>query len=243
MNSPDPQMILAMLTERYGQPSFCFFFGSHAFDRGDADSDIDVIVVLSRVVHAYRETFSSNGFLFDAHVHDPETLHFMMRLEQKDGLAILAGEVDQARVLPQPCELASKLKEAARQIIALGAASPPTWNWFRRYFSSVLSDLERCADADEQWIMAMELYIKTMEIFLRCQGQLLHGQGRYLVRSVKQFDAAFFNRAQTAWAQLFQGGSVSSLILVTREVLDLIGGPLIAGYRQDYPETFRLPLA
>lgn len=242
-NSPDPQLILAALAERYEQPFFCFFFGSHAFDRGDAGSDIDVIVVLSTVVHAYRETFTSNGFLFDAQVHDPETLHFMMRWEQKNGLAILAGEVDQARVLPQPCELSSKLKEAARQVMALGAAPPPSWNWFRRYFSSVLSDLERCADANEQWIMAMDLYLKTMEIFLRCQGQLLEGQGRYLVRSVKKLDAAFFDRAQIALARLFQDGSVSPLILVAREVLDRIGGPLTAGYRQDYPENFRLPLA
>jgi hypothetical protein len=69
-----------------------------------------VIVVLSRVANAYRETFSSNGFLFEVHVHDAETLHFMMRLEQKNGLAMLAAEVEQARVLPQPCDLSSKLK-------------------------------------------------------------------------------------------------------------------------------------
>jgi hypothetical protein len=242
INPPDPQLILDTLAARYGQPLFCFFFGSHAFGRGDAGSDIDVIVVLNRVGNAYRETFSSNGFLFDAQVHDPETMHFAMRLEQKNGFAILAGEVDQARVLPEPCELASKLKEVARQVIGSGASPTKSWDAQRRYLSAASSDLERCADANEQWIIAMDLYIKIMDIFLRCHGQLLAGPARYLVRSVRKLDAVFFDRAQTALTRLFQDGAALPMVELTREVLDLIGGPLTKGYRQDYPEKFRLPL-
>jgi hypothetical protein len=242
VNPPDPQMILETLSERYGQPFFCFFFGSHAFDRGDAGSDIDVIVVLSRVVHAYRETFSSNGFLFDANVQDPETLHCMMRLEHKNGLAMLAGEVVQARVLPEPCELASKLKEVARELIRSGPPPFPSWAMPRRHVTAVLSDLERCADANEQWIMAMDLYIKLMDIYLRCRGQLLAGQVRYLVRSARTLDPTFVDRAQSAMARLFQDGSVSPLTELAREVIDVIGGPLSAGYRENYSEKLRLAL-
>jgi hypothetical protein len=241
IDPPDPQLILDALSARYTQSFFCFFFGSHAFGRGDADSDIDVIVVLNRVGNAYRETFSSNGFLFDANVHDPETLHFMMRSEHRNGLAIMAGKVDQAQVLPEPCELASKLKEVARQLIASGPPPPQNWDAPRRYVSAVLSDLERCADTNERWIIAMDLYIKIMDIFLRCHAQFA-GQGRYLVQSVRNFDAVFFERTQTALTRLFHDGSASPLIQLTREVLDLIGGPLTAGYRQDYPEKFRLSL-
>jgi hypothetical protein len=87
----------------------------------------------------------------------------------------------------------------------------------------------------------MDLYVKVMDLFLRSHGQFA-GQGRYLVRSVKTFDPSFFDRAQTALAQLFRDGAVSPLIHLAREVLDLIGGPLTAGYRQDYLEKFRLPL-
>jgi len=239
---PDPQMILDTVAARYGQPLFCFFFGSHAFGRGDAGSDIDVIVVLSRVENAYRETFSSNGFLFDAQVHDPETLHYVMRLEQRGGVGLLAGEVDQARVLPENCDPASALKEVARAILASGPPPLATWDTPRRYVSALISDLERSANADERWMMAMDLYIRILELFLRHHGQLLYGPGRHLVRSVKTFDAPFFDRAQSALAQLFADGSVSPLIAVAREVLDLIGGPLTAGFRQNYPEKFRLPL-
>jgi len=238
---PDVRLILENLSARYGPPLFCFFFGSHAFGRGDAGSDIDVIVVMGRVANAYRETFLSNGFLFDVHVHDPETLHFMMRSEQKNGFAILAGKVDQARVLPEPSEVASKLKEVARQVIASGPPPPQNWDAPRRYVTAVLSDLERCADTNEQWIIAMDLYIKIMDIFLRRHAQFA-GQGRYLVQSVKNFDAVFFDRTQTALARLFRDGSASPLIQLAREMLDLIGGPLTAGYRQDYPEKFRMPL-
>jgi hypothetical protein len=241
INPPSPQLILDTLSARYGQPLFCFFFGSHSFGRGDAGSDIDVIVVLSRVPNAYRETFSAHGFLFDAHVYDPETLHFSIRSEQKNGFAILAAKVDQARVLPEPCEVASKLKGIARQVIVSGPLPPPNWNRPRRVMSALLSDVERCADPDEQRIIAMDLYVKVMDLFLRSHGQFA-GQGRYLVRAVKTFDASFFDRAQTALSQLFLDGTVSPLIQLAREVLDLIGGPLTAGYRQDYPEKFRLPL-
>jgi predicted nucleotidyltransferase len=241
INPPDPRLILDTVAARYGQPLFCFFFGSHAFGRGDAGSDVDVIVVLSRVANPYRETFRSDGFLFDAHVYDPETLHFAMRSEQKTGFAILTGKVDQAVVLPEPSELASKLKEVARQVIASGPAPPPNWDRPRRVLSAALSDVERCADADEQRLMAMDLYVKVMDLFLRSHGQF-SGQGRYLVRAVKTFDPVFFDRARTALDRVFQNDAVSPLIELAREVLDLIGGPLTAGYRQDYPEKLRLPL-
>lgn len=239
---PDPQMILDTVAARYGPPLFCFFFGSHAFGRGDAGSDIDVIVVMSKVENAYRETFLANGFLFDAQVHDPETLHYVMRIEQRTGVGLLAGEVDQARVLPESCEPASALKEVARAILASAPPLPTTWDTPRRYVSALISDLERSTDADERWMMAMDLYIRSLELFLRHHGRWLHGPGRHLVRSVKTFDALFFDRAQNALSLLFRDGSPSALIGVAREVLDLIGGPLTAGYRQDYPEKFRLPL-
>jgi len=235
-------MIWETVSARHPEASFCFFFGSRAFGRGDAASDVDVIVVLPRVANAYRETFSANGFLFDAHVHDPETLHFLMRMEQRNGLAMLAGEVDQARVLPQPCEVSSRLKEIARQLLDAGAPPPSSWTAPRRYFTSVSSDLERSADEDERRILAMELYPKLLETFLRSRGQLLDGQGRYLVRAVRKLDPAFFERARHAMAQCFGEGSVPPLLALTREVLDLIGGPLVDGYRQDFPPTFRLPL-
>lgn len=241
INPPDPQLILDVLSARYDQPFFCFFFGSHAFGRGDVDSDIDVIVVLSNVANAYRETFSSNGFLFDANVHDPETLHFLMRSEQRNSFAIMASKVDQARVLPEPCELSSMLKEVARQVLDSGPPPPQNWDVPRRYLTAFASDLERCADAHEQQIIAMDLYMKIMDVFMRSHGQFPF-QGRYLVRAVKSFDTAFFDRAQSAVARLFQDGSVSPMIQVTREVLDLIGGPLTGGYRQDYSAKCRLPL-
>jgi hypothetical protein len=239
---PDPQMILDTVAARYGQPIFCFFFGSHAFGRGDAGSDIDVIVVMSRVQNAYRETFSANGFLFDAQVHDPETMHYVMRLEQRNGVGVLAGEVDQARVLPENCDPASALKEVAHGILASGPPAPPSWDSPRRYLSAHLSDLERSANADERCMMALELYTRTLELFLRYHGQFLMGPGRHFVRSVKAFDALFFDRAQTALGRVFRDGSLSPLIGVAHEVLDLIGGPLTAGFRLDYPEKFRLPL-
>lgn len=239
---PDTELILNAVATRYGPPLFCFFFGSHAFGRGDAGSDIDLIVVLSRVANAYRETFSSDGYLFDAHVHDPETLHYMMRMEQRAGVAILAGEIDEARVLPASCEVAVKLKEVARGIMAAGSPLPQNWDGQRRYLTAVLSDVERCADQDERWVLAMGLYFRIMELFLRRHGKLLSGPGRHLARSAKTFDALFFDRAQAAIACVFREGSPSALIGLAREVLDLIGGPLTTGFRQDFPETFRLPL-
>jgi len=239
---PDSQMILNAVAGRYGHPLFCFFFGSHASGKGDAGSDVDLIAVLSRVDNAYRETFSSDGFLFDVQVHDPETLHYMMRMEQQNGVAILAGEVDEARVLPKGSDAALKLKEVAHRIMASGSPLPRNWDVQRRYLSSVLSDLERCTDVDEQQVLAMSLYFRMMELYLRRHGQLLAGPGRHLVRSVRRFDASFCDRAQAALARLFREGSSSMLIDVGRDVLDLIGGPLTTGFRMDYPKEFRLPL-
>lgn len=88
----------------------------------------------------------------------------------------------------------------------------------------------------------MDLYSRILDLFLRRNGQLLFGPGRHLVRSVRTFDTPFFDRAQSALAQLLRDGSLSPLIGVAREVLDLMGGPLTDGFRQDYPAKFRLSL-
>lgn len=238
---PSHQFILDTVSERYGEPSFCFFFGSHAVGSGDADSDIDVIVVMDNVAHAYRERFSSNGFPFDAHVHDPETLHAMMRSETKHGFAVLTAKVDQSLVLPQPCEIASKLQEVARELLRSGPPREEKWDLPRRYVTAVLSDIGRCADRDERRMMAMELYVRMLDIYLRRHGQFSN-RGRYLVRAAKRFDAAFFDRAQAALAAVFQNDSLSPLIQVAREVLESIGGTLDHGYREDYSGKLRSPL-
>jgi predicted nucleotidyltransferase len=238
---PSHQFILDTVSERYGEPSFCFFYGSHAFGRGDADSDIDVIVVMNNLAHAYSERFSSNGFLFDALVHDPETLHAMMRAEHQHGFAVLTAKVDQSLVLPQPCEVASKLKEVARGLLSSGPPREEKWDLPRRYLTAVLSDIERCADRDERRMMAMDLYISMIDIFLRWHGQF-SSRGRYLVRAVKRFDAAFFDRAQSAMVALLQNDSLSPLLQLAREVLESIGGTLDRGYREDYPGKLRSPL-
>ena len=238
---PSHQFILDTVSERYGEPSFCFFFGSHAFGRGDADSDIDVIVVMNHLARAYSERFSSNGFLFDAHVHDPETLHAMMRAENNHGLAVLTAKVDQSLVLPQVCEVASKLKEVARGLLSSGPPRTEKWDLPRRYLTAALSDIGRCADRDERRMMAVDLYISLIDIFLRWHGQFSN-RGRYLVRAAKRFDAAFSDRAEAALAAVFQNDSLSPLIQLAREVLDSIGGTLDHGYREDYSDKLRSPL-
>lgn len=145
-------------------------------------------------------------------------------------------------MLPRSCELSDALRAIARGILDAGAAPPANWNAQRRYFTSIASDLERCRDAEEQRVMAMDLYLRTMEIAVRSHGRLLDGQPRYLVRALRKLDPAFFERARTALEELFRDGAAAPLVAVAREVLDSIGGPLASNYRQDFPPTFRLPL-
>jgi len=236
---PTHELILETVSARYGRPAFVFFFGSHAFGRGHAASDVDVIVVMSKVAHGFRETFSSGGFLFDAQVHDAETLHCMMRSEYANGFAVYARKIDDALALPEPTELSSKLKDVAREILA--SAPPKRWDVLRHHISAILSDLERCADADERQFLAMHLYAMSLDLFLRSRGQFCQ-QGPYLVRSVKDLDASFFGRAQTAVERLFHEKTARPLMEIARECLDSVGGTMEAGYRENYPVTLRLAL-
>jgi hypothetical protein len=165
----------------------------------------------------------------------------MMRSENQRGLAIMAAKVEQSLVLPQPCELASKLKEVAAELRRSGPALPDKWDFPRRYMTALLSDIGRCADRDERRMMGMDLYGSMIDTFLRLHGQFSN-RGRYLVREVKRFDAAFSDRAHAALAALFQDDSVSPLTQLAREVLEPIGGTLDDGFREDYSDRLRLPL-
>ena len=165
----------------------------------------------------------------------------MMGAESQRGFAILTAKVDQSLVLPQPCELASKLKEVARGLLRSGPPRPGKWDLPRRYMTAVLSDIGRCTDRDERRMMAMDLYGCIVDTFLRSHGQFSN-RGRYLVREVKKFDAAFSDRAQAALVAAFQDDSVSPLVQLAREVLEPIGGTLNQGYREDYSDKLRSPL-
>ena len=90
-------------------------------------------------------------------------------------------------------------------------------------------------------MMAIDLYGCMIDIFLRWHGQFSN-RGRYLVRAVKGFDAAFSDRAQAALTSLFQNDSLSPLMQLAREVLESIGGTLDHGYREDFSGKLRSPL-
>jgi predicted nucleotidyltransferase len=63
-------------SERYGDADVVFLAGSIVRGEGSLFSDLDLVVVYTRLACAYRESFRFAGYPVEAFVHDPETLEY-----------------------------------------------------------------------------------------------------------------------------------------------------------------------
>jgi len=248
--SPTPAKMAAeeaatrLREERYPDADVLLLAGSVVRGEATASSDLDVVVIRSRVEHAYRESLHFGGWPVEVFVHDPETLHhFFTEVDRPTGVVPLAYMVAEGIELPETTLLGGTLQWLARQVIEAGPpALDPAALRTRRYVVTDLVDDLRAPRSDaERVAIGVRLHDALAELYLRSRGQW-SARGKHVPRALAAADPEFAARFVAAFDALFVRRDAAPVLALAAQALAPLGGFLFAGHRLDAPPAWRKPL-
>jgi hypothetical protein len=128
---------------------------------------------------------------------------------------------------------ATRIQEDARARLDAGPAPmSATELEDRRYgLSGLLDDLAGVQDPGELVFIATRLLTAATELVLLTRRTWL-GTGKWLVRQLRQIDAALAGRLLSAYRVAVSSNRREPLQQVAQEILDEVGGRLMAGYHR-----------
>jgi predicted nucleotidyltransferase len=231
----------AIRSDRYRDASAVFAAGSILRGEGTAYSDLDLVVVYTKLPCAYRESFRLGGYPVEAFVHDVETVeYFFCEVDRPSGIPALAHMVLEGVEIPSPSDVSQALKERAASVIAAGppaldAATDQRW---RYAITNLLDDLRDPRSHDELVGTGTQLYEQLAAYHLRRQG-LWSAEGKAIPRVLQRADPALCTKYSQSFERLFKNSEARDVINLAEELLRDGGGLLFEGYRSDAPPTWR----
>jgi hypothetical protein len=243
MKKPPVLVAQDILKTKYPDAELAFVAGS--FNRGEetAFSDIDLVVVFSKLEHAWRESFTFDGWPVEAFVHDPETLeYFMVDFDMKSGAASLACMILEGPPVPETHPLVAKLREKAARVLADG---PSAWDEekidARRYvITDLIEDLRDPRTSAEACAIVAKLHEQLGDFYLRTN-RFWSASGKQIPRQISKHDPDLGQRWNEAFVTAYKGDT-GALINLTEAVLQPFGGFLFNGYRLDAPADWRIAM-
>jgi hypothetical protein len=225
--------------EKYADADCVLLAGSVLRGEGTAYSDLDIVVLYEKVPHAWRESFTHQGWPVEAFCHEPQTLNYFFELDIKSGFPSLPSMVAESIVIPQTTAIAERAQKLAREILLSG---PPAWDAStldraRYMVTDLIDDIRAPRSGDELTATGTKLYELLADFHLR-SNKKWSGKGKSLPRALKAANPELWNRFQHAFAQLFENHSASKVIELAAEIL-APHGFLFNGYRLDAPPEWR----
>ena len=235
----------AIRAARY--PDAAVVFAAGSIVRGEATpySDLDLVVVYSRLARAARESFRHDGYPVEAFLHDPETLeYFCDQVDRPSGVPALPQMVLEGIELPAATDLSRALKQHAAALIEAGP--PPldaeTEARWRYGVTDLIDDLRGARSHDELIATGAALYDRLADYHLRRLGHW-SGKGKAIPRALQRVDRDLCVRYGRSFDALFRLDDAGEVIALAEELLEPAGGPLFDGYRSDAPAAWRKPAA
>ena len=231
----------AIRSERYPEASAVFAAGSILRGEGTSRSDLDLVVVYSKLTCAYRESFMRERLPVEVFVHDPETLEFFFfEVDRPSGIPSLPNMVMEGIEIPAPNELSRSLKQVAASLIAAG---PPGLDEeaeqrARYAVTDLVDDLRDRRSHDELVATGALLYERLADYHLR-RLRLWSARGKAIPRALRRADPVLCARYCRSFDSLFRSGGVREVIELTEDLLAPAGGFLFDGFRSDAPASWR----
>jgi hypothetical protein len=198
-------------------------------------------VIFDRLDHAWRESFTSNGWPVEVFAHDPETLrYFFTEVDRPTGVASLAHMVLDGVEVPAVSELSISLKRLARDIVVQGPPhlSEQELAKLRYMITDLVDDIRSPRLVTELVAVGAKLYETLADGFLRTRDRW-SARGKGIPRQLRKVDATFADRHQLAFETLFSQHDARPVISLAEEVLAPVGGWLFDGNRLDAPTRWR----
>lgn len=241
VTAPPSRILRQVVGSRCRDVLFSLLCGSHATGNAHSESDVDMLVVERQVFSARRMVFQQEGYLFDLHIHDPETLTFTLAGERRAGPIPTLHMVAHGKPFGPADAIYEDIHAGARAMLAAGPTDP-NWILVRHQLTELLSDLAACESQEVCRWLAMSLYREIINAYLLHRGRFPCEFGN-IARSVQKLAPAFASLLTGACDRLFIGQDAADLLTIGYKVLQEIGGPLTAGFSFQFPAHFRAPAA
>jgi hypothetical protein len=230
-----------LLETRYPGAEVIFVAGSVVRGEATEHSDLDLVVVYSKIPAAYRESFQSSAWPVEAFIHDPATLRYFFKNVDRDlGRATLAEMIAEGHEIPGPSEFSQEIKRMARAVLDAGPpVLPDDEIQDRRYhISELIDDLRAPRSQQEVIASATLIYNELADYYFRTNGYW-SGTGKALIKRMKRYDPVFARRFGEAFDALFGQSQTQKVIDLANELMAPKGGYMFEGYRREVPSDWR----
>jgi len=227
--------------KRFPAAKTVFLCGSVVRGEATSHSDLDLVVVLERAKHAFRESFIYQGWPVEAFVHDLDTLrYFFYEVDAKSGHPALPQMVVEGIAIPRPSSFSESVKDMARKVLDEG---PPPLDSAeldkKRYAVTDLIDDIRAPQSDaELMATGAKLFDVLLDYYFR-SNRLWSASGKMAIRRLLEVDTGLATKFESSFKKLFTNSDPSACIALAEEILSAKGGFLFDGYRLDAPESWR----
>jgi predicted nucleotidyltransferase len=200
--------------------------------RGDhtMTSDLDIII-LNKNGADYRESFYAKGWPVEVFILTLNTYTLYLELERQHGLPLYTRIIADGIILKDNGE-ATEIKETAKEVIKMG---PEPWQSVKisntRYIiSDILEDLRGSKNEYED-IFIVNTLIQVLHEFILRANQKWIGEGKWVIRSIRQYDQQLADTMCQAMKSFYKYGDKQPLLSFSENILTKYGGELFDGFK------------
>ena len=228
------------LLEKFPKADSAFVSGSIIRGEGTKHSDLDIIILFPKIANAYRESFIYESLPIEAFIHDPETIHWFVDDEKKNGGAYLAHMISTGKIAPKPTALSEQMLHYANSVLESGPETIPNETLLKLKYSitDLVDDLRDERPQPEKVACAIRLYPLLAEAILRNSGQWL-AHGKWIPRKLKKADPKIAKKFDAAFNDVFIKQTAKKLIMLSEEILQPFGGFYWEGWRTSAPKKWK----
>jgi SAM-dependent methyltransferase len=230
--------------QRFADAKVVFLAGSVVRGEETPYSDLDLVVVHSKVQAAYRKSFTHQGWPVEAFVHDPETLnYFFLEIDRPSGVPSLPMMVLEGVAIPQEGELSRSLRALAQSVMDAG---PPEWRATdiqrARYFiSDACDDIRAPRNHAELTASVSHLYELLADFYFRSRNRW-SAKHKSIPRKLAEADPELAKQFTLAFDAAFSAHDPAPVLRLAETILAPHGGFLFEDFKLDAPQSWRKPL-
>ena len=193
-------------------------------------SDLDIVILDSKIKTAYRESFMYSDIPIEAFVHSETTIRGFFKSDAGRARPSLPKMVSEGIFLRE-CDLLIELKSEAADLLKSG---PVPWDAkeidFARYFiTDLLDDFIGCTNSNELIFITGSLAEKSHEFYLRTNQQWI-GQSKWIFRALKNFDGGFADEFAIIFDEFYKTREKEKVVQLVERILEPLGGRLLDGF-------------
>jgi hypothetical protein len=201
---------------------------------------VSIVVIMTRVQTAYRESLRIDQIPMEVFVHDPESWDYLcLRKDRAKGDPSVAHIMAQGEALMPGSAMASEMQQRAKAVLAAGP-EPLTDEQIqeKRYQISVLMNELRAPRSHGEAMGSLSVMHETLaDFYLRGRGAW-SASGADIPKALLAVEAEFARRWQRVFTTAFMGDR-SGLMSLVDEVLEPHGGFLFDGHVRKAPEHWK----